>query len=256
VWSAAIVEVELAGEREPAFLAGGVDCAVGPAADQGADEAFGFAVGARPVGPCAEMLDPQRFAGERVHDAAVAGAVVGQHRELVKSAIKRTHDELQAKAANAVKEKKATRAGKAPADPITVAKRERDAQLREFTDQAHDANSDLGHALVHNLATVDPTDIDVARFFVLCGRPHRTNYADCVAGYADDERPAPEPGSHTSGARAPRSRFWRVAGTPRRHGRDLLRRERGRQAGHADDDRDSSGPSATLTAPAYSRRAS
>ena len=78
------------------------------------------------------------------------------------------------------KEKKASRAGKAPADPVTVAKRERDAQIRELTDQAHGANTDLGHALVHNLSSVDPTDIEVARFFVLCGRPHRTNYADAV----------------------------------------------------------------------------
>jgi hypothetical protein len=59
-----------------------------------------------------------------------------------------------------------------------VAKRERDAQLRELTDQAHGANLDLGHALIHNLTSVDATDIDVARFFVLCGRPHRANYAD------------------------------------------------------------------------------
>jgi hypothetical protein len=62
-----------------------------------------------------------------------------------------------------------------------VAKRERDAQLRELTDQAHGANLDLGHALLHNLTSVDPADIDVARFFVLCGRPHRTNYADGLA---------------------------------------------------------------------------
>ena len=51
----------------------------------------------------------------------------------------------------------------------------RQAQLRELTDQAHGANLDLGHALVHNLTTVDPSDMDVARFFVLCGRRHRTN---------------------------------------------------------------------------------
>src|SRR5215210_976451 len=88
------------------------------------------------------------------------------YRELVKTAIKRTHDELQAKAEAAAKEKKTARAGKAPADPVTTAKRERDAQLRELTDQAHGANTDLGHALVSNLATVDPTDITVARFFV------------------------------------------------------------------------------------------
>jgi hypothetical protein len=99
------------------------------------------------------------------------------YRELVKTAIKRTHDDLEAKAAAVAKDKKAKRSAKQPADPVTVAKRERDAQLRELTDQAHGANLDLGHALIHNLPAVDPTDINVARFFVLCGRPHRTNYA-------------------------------------------------------------------------------
>jgi hypothetical protein len=39
------------------------------------------------------------------------------YRELVKTAIKRTHDELQAKARTATEQKKATRAGSAPADP-------------------------------------------------------------------------------------------------------------------------------------------
>jgi hypothetical protein len=34
-----------------------------------------------------------------------------------------------------------------------MAKRERDAQLRELTDQAHRINADLGHALVSALAT-------------------------------------------------------------------------------------------------------
>jgi len=102
------------------------------------------------------------------------------YRELVKGAIKRTHDDLEAKAATAAKEKKTARASTQPANPMTVAKRERDAQLRELSEQAHGANLDLGHALVHNLAAVDPGDIDVARFFVLCGCPHRTNYAERV----------------------------------------------------------------------------
>ncbi len=88
------------------------------------------------------------------------------YRELVKGAIKRIHDDLEAKAATAAKEKKTARASKPPADPVTVAKRDRDAQLRELTDQAHGVNLDLGHALVHNLAAVDPGDIEVARFFV------------------------------------------------------------------------------------------
>jgi hypothetical protein len=132
-----------------------------------------------------------RFTDDDVDQARAAGVLIefegpGRpiivdrplYRELVKTAIKRTHDELDAKAAAAADDKKAARAGKQPADPVTVAKRERDAQLRELTDQAHGANLDLGHALIHNLTSVDPSDISVARFFVLCGRRHRTNYAD------------------------------------------------------------------------------
>ena len=61
----------------------------------------------------------------------------------------------------------APRAGEAPADPMAVARRERDAQLRELTDQAHGANLDLGHALIRSLTTVEPADISVAKFFVL-----------------------------------------------------------------------------------------
>ena len=88
------------------------------------------------------------------------------YRELVKAAIKRIHDDLQTKATAAAQEKKAARSSKAPADRLTVAKRDRDAQLRELTDQAHGANLDLGVALMKGLAAVDPGDIDVARFFV------------------------------------------------------------------------------------------
>jgi ParB/RepB/Spo0J family partition protein len=120
-----------------------------------------------------------RFTDEDVDQGRAAGVLIefdgpGRpiivdrplYRELVKGAIKRTHDELLAKAEAAAKEKQTARAGKTTADPVTTAKRERDAQLRELTDQAHGANSDLGHALIHNLAVVDPADMDVARAFV------------------------------------------------------------------------------------------
>jgi len=121
---------------------------------------------------------PVRFTDADVDQARAAGVLIefergrpiivdrSLYRELVKAAIKRTHDELQAKAAAAAQEKKTARSGKAPADPLTVAKRERDAQLRELTDQAHGGNLDLGVALIHCLAAVDPGDMDVARFFV------------------------------------------------------------------------------------------
>src|SRR5207249_3512450 len=69
---------------------------------------------------------------------------------------------------------KAGRTSKQAADPLTLARRERDTQLRELADQAHGANVDLGIALLHDLAAVDPADIDVARFFVyaLLGPDH------------------------------------------------------------------------------------
>jgi hypothetical protein len=49
------------------------------------------------------------------------------YRELVKGAIKRTRDDLEAAAATIAKEKQSAGASKVPADPVTVAKRERDA---------------------------------------------------------------------------------------------------------------------------------
>jgi hypothetical protein len=133
---------------------------------------------------------PVRFTEADVDQARAAGVLIefergrpiivdrSLYRELVNAAIRRTHDELQTKATAAAQEKKAARSAKAPVDPLTTAKRERDAQLRELTDLAHGANLDLGVALMHGLATVDPSDIDVARFYALCRPLHRTNYAD------------------------------------------------------------------------------
>jgi hypothetical protein len=122
-----------------------------------------YAYGAPPVRFTESDVDQARAAGVLIEFERGRPIIVDRplYRELVKGAIKRTHAELQTKAEAAAQEMKAARAGKAPPDPITVAKRERDAQLRELTDQAHGANLDLGHALAHNLTTVDPTDISV-----------------------------------------------------------------------------------------------
>ena len=127
-----------------------------------------------------------RFSEQDVDQARAAGVLIefehGRpiivdrplYRELVKGAIKRTHAELEARVTAAAKEKKDRRASKQPADPVAVAKRERDVRLRELTDQAHGANLDLGVSLMHNLAAVEPDDLDVARFFVyaLLGADH------------------------------------------------------------------------------------
>jgi ParB/RepB/Spo0J family partition protein len=136
-----------------------------------------YAYGPPPVRFTEEDVDQARAAGVLIEfDGPGRPIIVDRpiYRELVKGAIKRVHDDLQAKAAAAAKEKKTARSAKQPADPTTVAKRERDAQLRELTDQAHGANLDLGHALVHNLAVVDPADMDVARavVYALLGADH------------------------------------------------------------------------------------
>jgi hypothetical protein len=80
---------------------------------------------------------PVRFTDSDIDQARAAGVLIefahgrpiivehSLYRELVKSAINRTHDELRAKAAAAVKNKQAARATEAPADPLSSAKRER-----------------------------------------------------------------------------------------------------------------------------------
>src|SRR5262249_41565612 len=113
-------------------------------------------------------IDQARAAGVLVEFERSAPVIVDRalYRELVKGAIARTHEELTAKAATAAAQKRARTQRDSPEDPVAVAKRERDAQLRELTDQAHGVNLDLGHKLVNELSTVDPANVDVARFFV------------------------------------------------------------------------------------------
>jgi hypothetical protein len=77
VWSAAIVEVQPACQGGVAFGAGAVDRAVGPAAEQCADEALGLAVGLRSVGPGSDVPNPERSASDRVHRRPVCRPVVG-----------------------------------------------------------------------------------------------------------------------------------------------------------------------------------
>src|SRR5437899_1673680 len=58
------------------LLARAVDRSVGPAGEQGADEALGLAVCLRPVGTGAAVADPEFAAGERVQGGDVGGAVL------------------------------------------------------------------------------------------------------------------------------------------------------------------------------------
>jgi len=88
------------------------------------------------------------------------------YRELAKAAIAETVEALQAKCVAVAAEKTKARSTATVTDPATLARRERDAQLRELADQAHGVNLDLGASLLNGLACVDPADINVARFFV------------------------------------------------------------------------------------------
>jgi hypothetical protein len=139
-----------------------------------------YAYGPPPIRLAEEDIDRARAAGVLIEFDSGRPIIVDRslYRELVKMAIKRTHGDLEAKAAAAAELKKTQRTDGPASDPVAVAKRERDAQLRELSDQAHGANAELGTALISHLAAVDPADLTVARFFVLCGHPHRTNYAD------------------------------------------------------------------------------
>src|SRR5262245_30668150 len=73
-----VVVPEPAVKCSAAFAAGSVDRAVGPAVEQGADEALGFPVGLRSARPCAGVVDAEPSAGERVAGRTVGGAVVGE----------------------------------------------------------------------------------------------------------------------------------------------------------------------------------
>ena len=133
-----------------------------------------------------------RFSEAEVDQARAAGVVVefergwplivdrSLYRELVKQAIARTVAELEARVVDRAAEKQAHRHATAelPADPRAEGRRDEQRALREIAETAHGVNLDIGAGLLTGLSTVDPADMTVARFFVLCGHPHRTNYAD------------------------------------------------------------------------------
>jgi ParB/RepB/Spo0J family partition protein len=102
------------------------------------------------------------------------------YRELAKQAVVRTRDELLARLAERRTEQAADRAtgpGQRERTPAELLEADHRAAVREHTAQAHGVNLDLGAALAHELATVDPEDLDVAKFFAygLLG-PDSTHY--------------------------------------------------------------------------------
>jgi hypothetical protein len=101
-------------------------------------------------------------------------------RELAKNAVARTVDELQARVATRAQDKSAGAQGQRQpgAHPARRARHRAPRPDARAHPRAHGVNLDLGAALMTSLASVDPADINVARFFCLCGRPYRANYAD------------------------------------------------------------------------------
>jgi len=155
------------------------------------------------VGELSKVLDRYsygtevRFSEQEVDQARAAGVLIefdesrsfpviidrSVYRDLCKQALTRTVAELERRVSDRDAERAASRksakvAGGPQVDPVAEAKREERARLRDLAAEAHGVNLDLGASLLTGLSTVDPADMDVARFFVLCGHPHRTNYAE------------------------------------------------------------------------------
>jgi ParB/RepB/Spo0J family partition protein len=122
-----------------------------------------------------------RFADAEIDQARAAGVVIefersapliidrSLYRELVKQALVRTVAELEARVAERAEERRAERAERLQGGgggPVADAHREEQRELRELGRQAHGVNLDLGAGLLGGLSTVDPSSMEVARFFV------------------------------------------------------------------------------------------
>lgn len=117
-----------------------------------------------------------RFTDADVDQARAAGVLIeldrsapiitdlALYRELTKQAVARTAEQLRERVAAKAKGKRtgAAKRERTPRENLDVEHR---ATLRELTRQAHGTNLDLGAALLTELATVAPEDMDVARFF-------------------------------------------------------------------------------------------
>jgi hypothetical protein len=191
-----------------------------------------YAYGPPPIRFSEADVDQARAAAVLIEFERSAPIIVDRalYRELVKVAVRCTVEQLRDKAAALAEQRKQDRrSGRAPADPVAAARRERDLQLRELADQAHSVNLDLGQSLLNGLSTVDPSSVDVAKFFVLCGRPHSTNYADFATMPMRCAAAARGRRSVVASARGATC-SWRFAGTRPTAASDLLCRVRGTSA--------------------------
>ena len=120
---------------------------------------------------------PIRFADAEVDQARAAGVLIefdegtpiitdrSLFRELTKQAIQRTVQDLKASAdSHAAERTSGAGAGRARTPEERLLSEHR-ATVRALTARAHGTNLDLGSELLQKLASVDPADMDVARFF-------------------------------------------------------------------------------------------
>jgi ParB/RepB/Spo0J family partition protein len=130
-----------------------------------------YAYGPPPIRFTEQDLDQARAAGVVIELDHSTPIIVDRplYRELAKRAIKRSAEELREQAERARTERKQSASrgnGTQSEDPAEHARREHGRRVRELSGQAHGVNLDLGLALMQNLATVDPEDTAVAKFFV------------------------------------------------------------------------------------------
>ncbi len=87
------------------------------------------------------------------------------YKDLAAAAIERTLVELEGRASARAQERSSHAKAHAERTPQQRIDAEHRAAMRELTVRAHATNLDLGLALINQLASVKPDDIDVARFF-------------------------------------------------------------------------------------------
>ena len=78
MWAVPVVLVQPEWKVFSALVGGVIGTRIGPFVQRSLDEAFGFAVGSRGVGPSAVMFKPQAVAQSSEAPGLVAGAVIGQ----------------------------------------------------------------------------------------------------------------------------------------------------------------------------------
>jgi ParB/RepB/Spo0J family partition protein len=111
-------------------------------------------------------VDQARAAGVLIELEDSAPIIVDRplYRELVKQVIARTLQDLQSIQKDAAAARKHASRGEKPT-PEKQAEAENRGRLRTIKAQAHGVNLDLGAKLLKDLASVDPANMDVARFF-------------------------------------------------------------------------------------------